>query len=749
MTLLIDMRSAGAELAPLSYDTLRRYFYGRRRGAGHDFFAGMGGMAAAIILAGGEVLLSANHSTSAVLTHNVNFDHVEHVIGDISVLDPSNLPKGANVGCFSPECRLHSNANNWREAIAELSPYDPKRESERSRCTMWCPQRMAAYHQYDYVVIENVVEVCKWNQFRNGNWLKGWADLGYEVDQVCFNAAMFGAPQSRDRIAFVCRRIGAPQPNLDFRPRCYCPTCESDVFAIQTWNAKSVDWMRTAVGPVGKYGDQYQYTCPSCRTICSPFILPARLAINPAIKGTRIGDREKLGMLPLTENTMARLRQGWAHRGRVSRTLDIVAPDGSRGTLPAWLPATGHAPGGEMIVPERRNAKGRHTNSEPAQSVCSGGNHHALIGANRKGDIPRSSDGNPTTTMTGQGSHYVVGVLQEGAVARDALLDPIATLTAGGNHFILGANRTNNVPRDGNREPAAPVVTAHGGGLFAVQPTNGDMLVQVAGHTYERPGSDYIRAWSLDAVSPTQSTSRDRGVLQQPDQGIIAGAGANDSSRSTGCDPSPTQVAGRGQSLVVPAGTNGKLRDADREPGATQVSTVRGMLLEGDEAFLASYYGTAGAIRAASAEPGGTQTTKDRHAVLVPAGGTWQQQTPDADLNPSPTRVPNDSYGVSSGTDDIPLEDCYFRMLHAKEAQALQDLVVRPDGQPYLTIEIEVKPGKQMTGETAVRLIGNAVPQTMFANVYHRVFCASEGTLVHAPGDTRWRYLHPKSRRRQ
>ncbi len=610
---LIDL--TGAELAPLSWQTLRERYLGARRGAADDLFCGMGGMAAAAMLAGAEVNFSANHNTKSYLTHSINFSHVEHMLGDLSILDPSRLIGEADILLASPECRRHSRAGNWRQAVAELSPWDPDREAERSRCTMWCPQRLSAYREYEYVILENVVEVTKWNQFHN--WLKGWSEppLDYIVDQVCFNAAFLGAPQSRDRIAFVIRRRGAAAANLDFRPRCYCWYCERQVFGVQRWKEQALRHA-TAVGPVGKFAQQYMYCCPCCATVACPLIIPARAAVDPRIPAQRIRDRAK----PLQPNTMRRLTRGWVHRGEVSQLVTVEGPEpGSKMICPIWLPATSRcahtAPSEtEILVPLRNHGVARATTSEPAQALCAGGQHHAIV-----------------------------GVDQEGAVPRDIDTDPIATLTTGGNHFIVAAA--------GEQTPAAPASAPDD--LFAVQ--------------------------------------------------------------------EPAREA-----MIVPAGYNSDLRNAAAEPAPTQVTTVRASLLEHiDErdcdyavpppAYLASYYGSASRIRAVE-EPAATQTTRDRHALLTPPSAGAEERA------------------------DIALADCTFRMLAVKESQGLMDLIVRPDGEPYLTVEID-----GITNTDGVRLAGNAVCQTQFANVINRVLWARERVLVAQPNAERWQ---PIPRRR-
>lgn len=684
--MLVDL---GAELAPLSWHELRALRYPLHRGAFDDLFCGMGGMHAAARLAGLRGNFSANHNNKAFLAHSQNFPDVEHLIGDISVLNPRRLPGVGDILLACPECRRHSRAGNWREAIAELDPWDPNREGERSRATMWCPQRMAAYRNYEYIILENVVEVVRWNQFRNGNWLKGWKDLGYEVEMYCFNSAFFYAPQSRDRVAFVIRRAGAPRPNLDFRPPCHCWSCEKTVFGIQSWKRAALR-NRTPVGPAGKYGPngQYLYTCPECRGAASPFITPARVAIDPSIPATRICDRPR----PLRPKTMERLYRAWMLRGAVPQLTNVNGRDPRTTTSrPVWLPAMTQTTRAEigllaphMVVPLRKNGTSR-TTDQPAHTLCASGTHHAIVGPD-----------------------------QRGALAREAENQPVSTVTTKGNHMVLvGANRTNNHARDASCHPAATVTTAEGGSLFAVQTTSRDMLVQTGGNTFERPGSGYVRAWSLDAPSPTQSTSLERGVLQEQ--------------------------------MILPPSSNAAARSAHESPAPTQVTTVRPSLLGVPpvqergfaipaEAMLTSYYGTSGPARSLSRQPAGTQTARDRHAVLIPAGGTYQQQITDVDASPSPTRMARDTYALSETA--TRLEECTFRMLDPKEAQALMDLSIRPDGQPFVTTEIAYDRRKRISisRSDTVRLAGNAVCQTLWANVVDRVALAREGVMVAEPG---------------
>jgi hypothetical protein len=362
----------------------------------------------------------------------------------------------------------------------------------------------------------------------------------------------------------------------------------------------------------------------------------------------------------------------------------------------------------QMVVPLRRHTLARET-TEPAPAVCASGQHHAIVGPDQEGALPRDTI-NPCATVTAAGNHFVsqaplVGANHQNSVPRDAGSEPAAVVTAGaggGGLFMVGGGRENNLPRDASEEPSATVTAAHsggglfmvganrehniprdaasgpapvlttaeGGGLYAIAGADG-FLVQVAGNTFERPG--YTRAWPVTSPAPTQSATPERALVMPP-------AAAEDG-------------------FAIPP-----------------------------DAVVASYYGSGSNVRRVT-EPAATQTAVDRHALLVPAGGTRQRQTVDASCEPSPTRMTRDSYALTqSDRTPIRIEECTFRMLVPKEAQALMDLVIRADGEIYKTIELtDAGNSVRITNSDGVRLSGNAVCQTQWANILHRVFCVSEG----------------------
>src|SRR5213075_2134635 len=129
--------------------------------------------------------------------------------------------------------------------------------------------------------------------------MKTVCKLGYKAKVIYLNSMFFGVPQSRDRI-YICfwdDKLAAP--DLDHRPLGWCGRCDEIIEAVWTW--------RTGVPPSGRvrWGEQYDYRCPSCRDVVTPPRAPAIQALDLTDLGTRIGDRDK----PLADSSMERIRR--------------------------------------------------------------------------------------------------------------------------------------------------------------------------------------------------------------------------------------------------------------------------------------------------------------------------------------------------------------------------------------------------------------------------------------------------------
>ncbi len=268
-----------------------------------DQFCGAGGSSIGATNAGVEVKLAMNHWKLAIDTHNTNFPQVDHVCTDISATDPRRYPS-TNILITSPECTNHSLAKGKPRQYYSKDLFgniliDPS--EERNRATMWDVPRFAEYHDYEIIVVENVVDAGKWRLW--DSWMHAMKSLDYDCQVVYFNS-MFAwpTPQSRDRMYTIFWKKGNPAPDLDFRPPAPCPHCQKTVKAIQTW--KTRHW--------GRYKAQYFYRCPECHQKVEPFYYAAFNAIDWSIQAERIGDRKR----PLKPKTLARIQYGLETYGR-------------------------------------------------------------------------------------------------------------------------------------------------------------------------------------------------------------------------------------------------------------------------------------------------------------------------------------------------------------------------------------------------------------------------------------------------
>jgi DNA (cytosine-5)-methyltransferase 1 len=282
-----------------------------------DQFCGAGGSSlGATAVPDLNVYLAMNHWQLAIETHNTNFPDTLHDCADISATDPRRYPS-TDILVTSPECTNHSLAKGAKKPGNQLHLWEKRvldPAAERSRATMFDVPRFAEYHDYNLVVVENVIDVRKWKLW--DAWILAMTSLDYDYHIVYFNS-MFAhldpgnvqnlhdfAPQSRDRMYVVFWKRGNKRPDLDFRPRAYCRRCEDEVKAVQAW--KQTDAVRAMGGRWGRYGVQYVYACPSCSSIVHPYYFAAFNAIDWSLLGRRIGDIDP----PLKPKTIKRIEDG-------------------------------------------------------------------------------------------------------------------------------------------------------------------------------------------------------------------------------------------------------------------------------------------------------------------------------------------------------------------------------------------------------------------------------------------------------
>lgn len=271
-----------------------------------DLFCGAGGSSIGLDSAGVTVRNALNHWQRAIDTHAHNFPDANHDCTDISATNPRRYPR-TNILWGSPECTNHSLAKGAkRKGLSQYDAFTPITDdpaAERSRATMWDVPRFAEYHNYDAIIVENVVEARHWVGW-NG-WLRAMHDMGYDHKAVYLNS-MFAhpTPQSRDRMYVVFWKRGNRAPDLEIRPPAFCVSCDKPVEAVQSWKRPDRQW--------GRYRQQYVYRCPTCAAEVTPYYYAALNAIDWTIPAERIGDRKR----PLQPRTLGRVSYGYERYGR-------------------------------------------------------------------------------------------------------------------------------------------------------------------------------------------------------------------------------------------------------------------------------------------------------------------------------------------------------------------------------------------------------------------------------------------------
>lgn len=292
-----------------------------------DQFCGAGGSSQGVRrvserIKGVEVKLALNHWKLAIETHNTNFPDTIHECTDISACDPRRYPS-TDILITSPECTNHSLAKGIKQVRNQLDMFDKgicDPAAERSRATMWDVCRFAEYHNYNVIIVENVVDARKWVLF--SSWLNAMYNLGYDHKCVYLNSQhCHPTPQSRDRMYIVFWKRGNKVPYLDYTPLAYCVKCGKDVNSVQSWKQPTKQF--------GKYKQQYLYCCPSCSGVVDPYYYASFNCIDWSDIGTRIGDRRS----PLSDNTVRRIEYGLKKYGSQPLLLHALYGKEARGVV--------------------------------------------------------------------------------------------------------------------------------------------------------------------------------------------------------------------------------------------------------------------------------------------------------------------------------------------------------------------------------------------------------------------------------
>lgn len=514
-----------------------------------DMFSGIGGSSQGIEQAGLNVKAAANHNKWALGVHEANHPDTEHFRADLvddeadDYVHPAQLPD-ADILWASPECTNHSaaKANKIYQAARQQALFDyaevidapdehrdrKLEDQERSRVTMECVYAYAWHHRPKYIVVENVVEVCKWGPGRDGSQYRSWVTrikrMGYEHRPLFLNSGFFGVPQSRDRYYGVFWRKDMPTPDLDHQPDAFCKWCDRVGPAFQAWKPRKPTW---PIPQWGKYSSQYTYNCCDCGKPAEPLIAPSGAIIDWDDLGPTVGERFENGE-PLVDKTLQRIRRVlakfWSYppvlidgtnahlvlggspeaqlatiqsfRGRNSDTpagrhVSELCPTESTKPSSALLTLAGTAPFAGHTHPRPGQVRARHA-AENLFTIA-GTNQHAVV------SLPAIA------TLRGGGSFEVGG---------DPVTDLMTTVSAGGFHHALvsaGWTKWNGGPTDTAPHPVSDLF----GTFTSIDTTR---LVSAGTLPLVYGGSDDSRGRHAAALLATLTASRERYLVTSADQ---------------------------------------------------------------------------------------------------------------------------------------------------------------------------------------------------------------------------------------
>jgi DNA (cytosine-5)-methyltransferase 1 len=617
-----------------------------------DIFCGAGGNTIGAKAAGLKVKVGLNHWHRAIETYGANnpeVDQIERV--DVSLCDPRRY-HSTDIAIMSPECTTHSPAGGSRHRgshapdLFNQSSLDPA--TMRSRVTMFDVIRFTEFHRYNVVIVENVVEVTRWELY--AEWLGMMKGLGYEHRILSLNSMFFWpTPQSRDRVYMVFWKRGNRAPALDFRPLAPCPE-HGHVNALQTWkNGRTI----------GKYKTQYVYTCPACRRDVTPFYFAALNAIDFTLPAERIGDRSK----PLRPRTMERIAYGlkkYGHRQLIVQTnmtsrlaSRVRSAEGPMPTQPASVHHAVVTPAGSPFVVNSQGAGARGVDAAlPAQMA---GTSHDWL-ALPPNFLVACANGGPAETP----ARTIAGC------------DPMRTIHAGGNNhalvqlpgFVIETAQTGG--KAGTRRPRE---------LDEAMPTMGaqQSSALVLPFVVTRRGSWNAAVSASEALPAVTTAEGQHGVVQGAP--FVTTAGSRDSDAGSD-DPMPAQTATERLAVVNPFLVTMR-RNADgrslTEPvpgvtaGAEHHALVQGAALLSLRDVNAMHVGDL-------SEPTKVMIAAPQSALIatsaLPFLTSYYGQHQAAGIDDAVSTVTGlDRHGLVEPT-TLRVEDCYFRMLQPHEIGA-------------------------------------------------------------------------------
>ncbi len=530
-----------------------------------DLFCGAGGSSSgaedAIEEIGGKMKLKAiNHWNTAIATHSRNHPNAEHVIEDVSIVDPETIVEDGTVHLLlaSPECKFHSRARGGKPI------------HDQGRMMAWAIYNWLTKLDVQNVLIENVPEFIDWGPLdendrpikaKKGTYFQAWflnfENLGYRAEWRMLNAADYGDATTRTRFFLQARK-----------------------------DSKPIVWPE----PTHTKDDTGMF----------PGRLPwrgAREIIDWTNPGRSLLDDPKYAKKPLSEKTLRRIAKGLERYGGILAPLYIRLLGLPQAETPQLEP-NGKA---RAFILNRHGDNGSdqrsHSVEEPVPTADTRGAGYLVSpqaepfhGSDRQHTTPRSTE-DPLYTVT--------------------------TLTGGGLFFVkpeaqpfVQANRNNNSPKSLD-EPLPTVTTAPGGGSFIVDPHAKPFLLGQQSQGAPRDTKDPVPTITGDGAISLITPQ----LAEADDKAFMLAQHSGSAPKSTE-EPTPTIMTDGGISLVRPLIIEyyGQSLTSDIDKPLPTVTTCNKQALA--VPLLVEYY--SGSDAADINLPVPTITTKDRHALVKP-----------------------------------------------------------------------------------------------------------------------------------
>ena len=428
-----------------------------------DNFAGGGGASTGIELATGRIVdIAINHDPAAILMHQTNHPHTEHIQASVWDVDPAEVCRGRPVGLawFSPDCKHFSKAKG--AALVDRN----------IRGLAWIVLRWAGIVRPRVIILENVEEFQTWGPVRKGKpirskscqtfrqWLSQLKALGYEVEFRELVAADYGAPTTRKRFVLVARCDGQP---IRWPERTHAPRNSEEVRS-----GKLLPWRSAA--------EIIDWTIPMYSIFATKEEIKEKYGVNvvrPLAENTQRRAIRGVDKFTIRSADPFLIPTGYGERaGQLPRIRDIRQPVPtvvSRGKINLVEPMLS-----PVTVTNTTNSVGAPAD-EPVHTVTTAGNQMLIsaqltsIGQTGGGDRIRDiRDPAPTAVSKAEACLLAANLIQyhteqTEAVRANALSEPLPTADASNRYGLISAQLTeyygNGNPLDA-REPMH-TVTAH------------------------------------------------------------------------------------------------------------------------------------------------------------------------------------------------------------------------------------------------------------------------------------------------